>query len=334
MKNIIRLLIAFIFAGFIFSGCGNGYESVKIGLLMHAFDNERWEKDRNYFISKVNELGGEVEVYNAGNDALKQLEQANKLLDAGIKVLVVVPVDQYAAGEIVKAAHEKGGKVISYDRLIRDCNLDYYVSTDNVEIGELQARYLTAIKPKGKYALIGGAVNDNNSHALYLGQRNVLQPLVEKGDIEIVFNVLQNKWDENEGYKNTLELFEKNSDVDAIIAGNDEIARGVIRAIKETGKQNEILVAGMDADLPNIQMIIKGEQTCTIFKPYEKMATAAADIAVKMARDQEFESTYKTVSNGKKLVPSILYSGLIVNKENVKYTVIEEGYQEEEDVYK
>jgi D-xylose transport system substrate-binding protein len=333
MKNTIRLLIAFIFAGLFFSGCGNGYESVKVGLLMHAFDNERWEKDHDYFISKVNELGGEVEVYNAENDAMKQLKQANKLLDAGIKVLVVIPVDQFVAGEIVKAAHEKGGKVISYDRLIRDCDLDYYVSTDNVEIGALQARYLTAIKPKGKYALIGGAVNDNNSHELYLGQRNVLQPLVEKGDIEIVLNVFLNEWDEKEGYKNTLELLEKNVDIDAIIAGNDEIARGVIRALKEVGKQDGILIAGMDADLPNIQMVIKGEQTCTILKPYEKMATAAADIAVKMARNQKIGKTYKTVSNGGKLVPAILYSGIIVNKENVSYTIIEEGYQKEEDVY-
>jgi D-xylose transport system substrate-binding protein len=328
MKKIIRLLVTFVFAGLIFSGCGNGYESVKIGLLMHAFDNERWEKDHDYFISKVNELGGAVKVYNARNDASKQLEQATKLLDDGIKVLVVIPVDQYAAGEIVKAAHQKGGKVISYDRLIRDCNLDYYVSTDNVEIGELQARYLTAIKPKGKYALIGGAVNDNNSHALYLGQRNVLQPLVEKGDVDIVLNVFLNEWDEKEGYQKTLELFEEDPGVDAIIAGNDEIARGVIRAIKEQGKQNEILVAGMDADLQNIQMIKNGEQTCTIYKPYEKMATAAADIAVKMARDQELQSTYKTVSNGEKLVPAVLFSGIIVNKGNVHYTVVEEGYQE------
>jgi D-xylose transport system substrate-binding protein len=75
-------------------------------------------------------------------------------------------------------------------------------------------------------------------------------------------------------------------------------------------------------------MIKNGEQTCTIYKPYEKMATAAADIAVKMARDQELQSTYKTVSNGEKLVPAVLFSGIIVNKGNVHYTVVEEGYQE------
>ncbi len=45
------------------------------------------------------------------------------------------------------------------------------------------------------------------------------------------------------------------------------------------------------------------------------------------------KKTYKTVSNGGKLVPAILYSGIIVNKENVSYTIIEEGYQKEEDVY-
>ncbi len=334
MKYQIKLLVLVFLAGIIMVGCQQKDDSVEVGFLVHAFDIERWENDRNYFVENVQELGGTVIVKDAENDANKQLAQAKELLANGVDVLVVVPVDQFAAAEIVKEAHAHNVKVISYDRLIKNCKLDYYVSTDNVEIGALQATYLTSIKPTGKYALIGGALFDNNSQLLYLGQRNILQPLVEKGDIEIVYNEFADNWSEEEGYKHAKELLATNGDVDAIIAANDAIALGVIKALEEKGENGHILLAGMDADLKNLQEIVAGNQTCTVYKPYEKLAATAADLAMKMARCEECEKTYQTVSNGELLVPTVFHSGMIVNRENLKLTVISEGYQKEEEVFK
>lgn len=308
-------------------------KNVQVGLLLHALDRERWENDRDFLIEKVGELGGTVIVKIADNNADKQLDQAKELLANGVDVLVVVPVDQFAAASIVEEAHKNDIKVISYDRLIKNCKLDYYVSTDNVEIGDLQASYLTQIKPTGNYALIGGALTDNNSQLLYLGQRNVLQPLVDRGDIKIVYNEFTTDWSEKEGYEHAEELLGQTDNVDAIIAGNDALARGVIKALEEADKEG-VLVAGMDADLPNLQLIVAGKQTCTVYKPYEKMAAATAELAVKLARCEECENTFQTVSNGAKLVPTVFFNGMIVNKENLKLTVISEGYQTEEEVYK
>lgn len=334
MKTLIRNIAYVLFSLLIIVGC-NTNKPVKIGLLVHALDNERWENDMNYFTGKIEELKGTVFVEIADNDADKQFKQAKKLINEGVSVLVIIPVDQFAAAEIVNYANAKDVKVISYDRLIKNCKLDYYVSTDNVEIGELQAGYLTTIKPVGKYALIGGSANDNNSQFLYLGQMNVLQPIIDKGDIEIVYNELTNFWEEEEGYEHGLKLLKKtNNNVDAIIAANDAIAFGVMRALEEAGLAGEVLLAGQDADLRNLQEIVKGNQTCTIYKPYEKMASTAAQIAIKLANCEECENSFQTVSNGKILVPSILHEAMIVNKENLKLTVISEGYQKEQDVFK
>ncbi|WP_319480003.1 substrate-binding domain-containing protein [uncultured Draconibacterium sp.] len=333
MNYRITLLILVFLSGLCFTACDTKDEPVEVGFLIHAFDKERWENDRDYLVEDVQELGGTVKVMNAENDADKQLAQAKELLANGVDVLVVVPVDQFAAAAIVEAAHAQNVKVISYDRLIKNCKLDYYVSTDNVEIGSLQARYLTTIQPTGKYALIGGAMSDNNSQLLYLGQRNVLQPLVDRGDIEIVYNEFTNAWEEKEGYEHGKALLKAHSDVDAIIAGNDELAMGVIRAIKEAGKEDQILVAGMDADLRNLREIVAGHQTCTVYKPYEKLAATTADLAMKLAHNENGEKTYQTVSNGEMLVPTVFHNGMIVNKENLQLTVISEGYQREEEVY-
>lgn len=335
MHYQLKLFTLIIISFFVLVGCGEKQnKKVELGFLIHAFDKERWESDRDYFVEKVQELGGSVQVQIAENDAEKQLAQAKELIAKGVDVLVVVPVDQFAAGEIVKIAHDKGVKVISYDRLIKNCELDFYVSTDNVDIGSLQATYLTTIKPTGNYALIGGAMSDNNSKFLYLGQMNVLQPLVEKGDINIVYNEFTEAWEEKEGYYHAMKILKANDKIDAIIAANDALAYGVIKALRETGNEGDVLVAGMDADLRNLQEIVAGHQTCTVYKPYEKLANTAAELAFNLASNGAGENTYQTVSNGKKLVPVIYHAAMIVNRENLKLTVISEGYQKAEEVYK
>ena len=335
MNYPVKLFTLIFLSVFLLNACNEKQGNpVEVGLLIHSFDNERWEKDRDFFVEKVQELGGTVKVESAGNDAGKQLAQAKELLANGVDVLVVVPVDQFAAAEIVNEAHARNVKVISYDRLIKNCKLDYYVSTDNVEIGEMQANYLTRIKPVGKYALIGGAKSDNNSKYLYLGQMNELAPLVEKGDINIVYNEFTEEWGKDEGYEQAKMILKTNRDVDAIIAGNDAIAIGVIKALSESGLEHKVLIAGMDADLENLQEIVAGHQTCTIYKPYEKLAVTAAELAVKLGRGEECERTFETISNGEVLVPSVFHEGVIVNRENLKLTVVSEGYQKEEEIYK
>lgn len=333
MRPLIRLFTVIAIVLF-FTGCQKP-EPVKIGFLIHAFDKERWENDRDYFVSKVRDLGGNVIVKDAGNNADTQMKQAKELFGEGIAVLVIVPVDQFAAAKIVKEAHQNGVKVISYDRLILNCKLDYYVSTDNVEIGELQAGYLAKIKPAGNYAIIGGSRSDHNSQFLYLGQMNILSPLIEKGDIKLVYNTFTEQWSADEGYNLTVELLKKTSNrVDAIIAANDAIALGAIQALEEKKLAGKVLVAGMDADLRNLQEIVKGTQTCTVYKPIQKMAETAADIAIRLAKGEAFEKLFQTTSNGEKLVPSVLQNGVIVNRDNLKLTVVSEGYQKEEEIFR
>src|SRR5690606_6377850 len=169
---------------------------------------------------------------------------------------------------------------------------------------------------------------------LYLGQMNELAPLVEKGDSKIVYNEFTEEWGKNEGYEQAKIILKTNKDVDAIIAGNDAIAMGVINALREDGLEGKVLLAGMDADLENLQEIVADHQTCTIYKPYEKLAATAAELAVKLGKGEECEKTFETISNGEVLVPSVFHEGVIVNRENLKLTVVSEGYQKEEEIYK
>lgn len=329
----MKIFIYLVLAGSIILSCTS--EKPKIGLLVHSFDTPRWQSDQKYFTEAVTQLGGEVDVRVADNDEQKQIEQAKEMINSGIAVLVVIPVNQFSAGQIVDLAHKSNIKVIAYDRMINNCWLDYYVSSDNVRVGEIQAEYLTNLRPTGNYALIDGPTSDNNSRMIYLGQMNILQPLIEKGAIKLVYNVFSDFWTEAEGYRHTVNLLKStNGKVDAIIAGNDVIALGVMRALNEDSMLGKVAIAGQDADLPNIQQIIKGNQTMTVYKPIRTMAFTVAELAMNLARNEPVRPSTATISNGNRLVPSYLVNAMAINESNIQMTVVAEGYQEAEEVLK
>jgi len=313
-----------LLAGLIFAGCANKHP--KIGLLVHSFETQRWQNDQKYFVDAVKQLGGVALVKVADNNANKQLEQARELINEGIQVLVVIPVNQSTAASIVNMAHEKDIPVIAYDRLINNCRLDYYVSTDNIRVGEIQAEFISKIKPRGNYALLGGPPNDNNSRMIYIGQMNILQPFIERGEIKVAFRQFANSWTADEGYRLAKTSLDSTSNkLDAIICGNDAIAIGAIKALKERGLEGKVAVAGQDADLPNIQQIIKGNQSMTVLKRIKTMASTAAELAMHLAKKETINPYLTTISNGDRLVPSYLVDAVAVNEGNIEMTVAAEG---------
>jgi D-xylose transport system substrate-binding protein len=162
---------------------------------------------------------------------------------------------------------------------------------------------------------------------------NILQPLVERGDIRIIFDQFANRWAEEEGYRLMMECLAKNQKIDAVIAGNDNLATGVIRALHEKGVNDNIYIAGQDAELAACQRIVGGTQTMTVYKPIEAIATKAADFAMQLAAGEEFRNLNLSVNNGKRMVPAVLLPAMVVNRETIKLTVVAEGYLKENKIY-
>lgn len=317
MRTSLFFSVIFLLAGSVFfQSCKPRQKEPVIGLLMDQYNVERWAKDTTYFIQNVEKLGGKVICLSANGDVDKQLEQAKELIAKKVDVLVILPVDLVEAGEIVKLAKKEKIGVISYDRLIQNADVDYYVSFDNVKVGELQADYIKNRLQKGDIALIGGAYTDKNSYYLQFGQMGILQPYIERGDIKIVYDKMVNNWSFDQGYAAAKECLRKGK-VDAIIAGNDLLARGAIKALKEKGLAGKVLVAGQDADTEARENIIQGMQTMTVYKSIEDIASNAARMAMDMARDYSIFYATFTVNNGTKLVPSLLIDPISVNKGNI-----------------
>jgi len=307
---------------------------IRIGLSMDTLKEERWQHDRDLFVERAKELGADVLVQAADGDDKVQTQQAENLLTQGVNVLVVIPHNGEIAASIVEASHRQNVPVVSYDRLIRNSEPDLYISFDNEKVGELQARYLIERAPRGNYVLIGGAPTDNNATLFRKGQMNILKPAIDRGDIKVVADQWARDWLASEALRHTENaLTQSNNNVVAVVVSNDGTAGGAIQALEEQKLGGKVLVSGQDADLAALQRIIAGTQSMTVYKPVAQLARRAAEAAVALARHEKVEST-SAINNGKVDVPSVLLDPIVVDKNNIVDTVIKDGYQKLEDVYR
>lgn len=311
----------------------NEEEAVRIGFSMDTLLEERWLKDRELFKEAVENLGAEVEIVAANGDDALQISQAETLIQSGIDLLVIVPHNAAATAAIVHKAHLAGIQVIAYDRLVKNAEVDMYISFDNEQVGKMQAEAMTALVPKGNYVFIGGAITDNNAHLLKKGVFKVLQPFIESGDIHVVYDQWTKDWTPANAQANMEQAIRNsNGQIDAVIAANDATAGGAIQALQNHGLISQIPVAGQDADLAGVQRIVVGTQTMTVYKPIKILTQKVAEIAVAMAKGEKVTANQQ-VNNGKKEVPSILLSPIAVNIDNIESTVIEDGFHAAEEVY-
>jgi D-xylose transport system substrate-binding protein len=166
------------------------------------------------------------------------------------------------------------------------------------------------------------------------GQMNILKPAVERGDVAIVADPWAKEWLPSEALREMeVALTKAHGEVAAVVASNDSTAGGAIQALEEKGLAGKVLVSGQDADLAGCQRVVAGTQAMTVYKPIAPLASAAADLAVAMARREPIPANGK-IDNGFKQVPAILLQPIVVDRSNLESTVIRDGFVKREDVYR
>lgn len=305
-------------------------EKVIIGFALDSLKEPIWRKNKDLFIDKANELSAEVRVQQANSDDRLQLSQIDQLIAEGVNVLVVVPHNGEVCAEAAEKAHKAGIKLIAYDRLIKNSDLDLYIAIDNVKVGELQAKELLKNVKSGNVAYVGGSQTDNNALLFRDGAMKVLK---ENKDINIVMDKYSADWKAEEAFNNVMEMLKTNSDIKGIVCANDGTASGAIAALEKFSLAGKVPVTGLDSELSACQRILEGKQLMTIYKPTNEIASKAAELAIKMAKGESIETNYK-IFNGKVDVPSYFIDPVVVTKENIMDTVIKDKFHSFEDVYK
>jgi D-xylose transport system substrate-binding protein len=231
--------------------------------------------------------------------------------------------------DIAKSANVK---VISYDRLVLNSDVDLYVSFDRVTTGRMQAEYLVKHAPRGNYVLIAGSPNDEGAKALHDAQMKVLQPYVDRGDIKVIADGYTKEWLPSEAYLFTLKAIDSaHGNIAAVLASNDGLAGGAIQALREHNLAGKVAVSGQDADLAAVICIAEGTQAMTVYKPVTNEAVRAAEEAVRLAKGEKPRAD-RAINNGKIEVPTILLKPVLVTKDNIKTTVVKDGFQKLESI--
>ena len=327
------------------SGCGGGGSeagggggeaspsaagaSGTIALLLPETKTARYEsQDRPLFEAKFKELCPSCEILysNADQDASKQQQQAEAALTKGAKVLVLDPVDGKSAANIVAKAQQQGVKVLSYDRLTQG-PIDAYISFDNERVGQLQGEgLLKALGDKassGDIVMINGDPTDNNATLFKKGAHSALD-----GKVTIGKEYDTPEWSPDNAQREMEQAITAlgKGKIVGVYAANDGTAGGAIAALKGAGVSPLPPVTGQDAELAAIQRILAGEQALTIYKAIKPEAEMAAQMAYDLLQGKPPSGTATTVKNETKDVPSVLLTPVEVTKDNVKDTVIKDGF--------
>ncbi|RLM18761.1 D-xylose ABC transporter substrate-binding protein [Brenneria alni] len=308
-------------------------KEVKIGMAIDDLRLERWQKDRDIFVDKAKSQGASVFVQSANGNEETQISQIENMINRGVDVLVIIPYNGQVLSNVISEAKREGIKVLAYDRMINNADVDFYISFDNEKVGELQAQYLVDKVPEGNYFLMGGSPVDNNAKLFRQGQMKVLKPLIDNGKIKVAGDQWVDAWLP----ENALKIMENaltanNNNINAVVASNDATAGGAIQALAAQGLSGKVAISGQDADLAAIKRIVAGTQTMTIYKPISKLARDAADIAVALGAGKTPQSN-ATLNNGLKDIPSFLLTPIAVDKTNIDSTVIADGFHKKADVY-
>lgn len=322
------------------AGCGGSQESAvtkkapatKVGLLLDV-KHERFERDRELIQEVVVDMGGELLVEWAEGDQGRQDAQAQQMIDNGVNAIIVVAHDTTKAAGLVDAAKAKNIPVVSYDRLIRDADVDLYIGFDVQKVGRLQAQHMLARAPKGNYVLVGGAETDGNSHELRKGQLEILEPEVKAGNIRIVHQGWAQNWSAAAAAAITEEALAKSrNNLAAVVASNDVTAGGAIEALDKRGLAGKVAVSGQDAELAAAQRVVAGTQTMTVYKSLRTLTRLAARSAMLLSRGERVDTSAVT-PNGRKDVPTMLFDPIAVDRNNIDGVLIADGFLKRADVY-
>ncbi|QIA64868.1 D-xylose ABC transporter substrate-binding protein [Vibrio astriarenae] len=330
MKKLISTLCALFVA---FTASPVMAKTVKIGMAIDDLRLERWQKDRDIFVDKAEELGAKVYVQSANGNEQTQISQIENMISRGVDVLVIIPYNGEVLSNVIAEAKRDGIQVLAYDRLINNAEIDFYLSFDNEKVGEMQAAAMLENKPSGNYFLMGGAPTDNNAKLFRQGQMNVLQPKIDSGDIKVVGD----QWVDSWLAENALKIMENaltanNNEIDVVVASNDATAGGAIQALDAQGLAGKVAISGQDADLAAIRRIVAGTQTMTVYKPINTLASRAAEIAVELG-NEEAPQANSSLNNGLKDVPAWLLEPITVDRTNIKQTLVADKFHAESDIY-
>ncbi len=309
---------------------------ITVGVSFRTQRQGRWPLELQAIENRAEELGVEVVAQEANEDPQIQASQVENMLTQGIDVLILGAVDSGAAEALVAAAHNANVPVVAYDTPIDDPSLDYFVTRDNVAVGELQAEAALDFNDQGNWAIIKGDPSAGVAREIETGYENVLGQPIAEGQITPVYNQYTAQWSSSTAQSTVENITTKYGDsVRVYLTSSDGLAFGTVQALSGTPLAGEVFISGLDAEPANLQLIANGQQTMSVWADLQTWAETALEASVALAEGDEPEADGMTQVTGGE-VPSSFVPIKAITQENVCEFVTEEapdGWADKDEVF-
>lgn len=291
MKRLVSILLSMIMVcslagcGIVIDGEGGNTENKTmaggaIGLSVSTKNNPFFVSLAEGAEKAAKRAGVPLTVVDASDDASKQVSDIEDLVSKNISVLIVNPVDSDAVTGAVEAAVEKGVQVISVDRVVNGVDIDCQIASDNVAGAQLATRYI--VDTLGENVKTAELVGTSGASAA-IDRSEGFHNIADK-KLKVVASQTAD-FDRTKGMSVMENMLQGNSDIQAVFAGNDEMALGAVEAV--SGAQKDVLVVGFDATDDALEAIRQGRMGATIAQQPELIGSTAVENAVRLTKGEK-----------------------------------------------
>jgi D-xylose transport system substrate-binding protein len=313
-------------------GTKSGGKQVGI-ILPDTKSSQRWgTDDPKYLKAAFDAAGVTFDMQNAQGDKQQFQTIADSMIAEGVKVLITVNLDSGTGAAVLAKAKQAGIATIDYDRLTLGGGANYYVSFDNVKVGQLQGQGLVDCLTAKKYtkpvvAELNGSPTDNNATLFAQGYDSVLNPKYADGTFTKGPNQSVPDWDNAQGGTIFEQMLTQNKQIKGVLAANDGLGNAAIEVLKKQHLNGQVPVTGQDATVQGLQNILAGDQCMTVYKAIKKEADAASGLAIALAKGEKPTTATGTTTDpqSKATIPSVLLDPEAVTATNIK-DVIADGF--------
>ncbi len=321
-------------------GSNGGSTTGKVGVILpDTKSSARWATaDIKYLKAAFDAAGIQADIQNAQGDKTQFQTIADGMIANKVNVLMIVNLDSGTGKAVLDKAKAAGIATIDYDRLTLNGGADFYVSFDNVKVGELQGQGLVDCLTAKKYtkpvvAELNGSPTDNNATLFKQGYDSVLKPKYDSGDYVKGPDQSVPDWDNAQGGTIFEQMLTQNKNIKGVLAANDGLGNAAIAVLKKNKLNGQVPVTGQDATVQGLQNVLVGDQCMTVYKAIKQEADAASALAIAIAKGQQPSTATGTITDpeSKKEVKSVLLVPVSIVKDSVK-DVVADGFVTKEEL--
>lgn len=265
---------------------GEGDDSVSVGMSISTLNNPFFVSLRDGAESAAEEAGYEITTVDAQDDAAKQVNDIEDLLQQDIDVLLVNPTDSAAVVSAIESANSEGVPVVTVDRTADGGEVVTHIASDNVAGGEMAAEFIAEqVGEEASLVELEGIPGASATRERGEGFHNIVD---EMDGLEVVASQSAN-FNRSEGLTVMENIIQGTDSIDAVFAHNDEMALGAVEALEAQSMLENVTVVGFDATDDARTAVSEGRMDATVAQQPDLIGEEAISAVTSIMNDEELD---------------------------------------------